>query len=78
MTNTPKELNFKIVFTLNLNSHMRLEATILDNAKREHFRHYRKFWTMLFENFLWLLKHFGKFILLMKDQKVASFNVASS
>lgn len=79
MTNAHEELNFKIVFTLNLNSHMRLVATILDNASREHFRHFRKFcWTMLFENFLWLLKHFGKSVLLMKDQKVVSFNVASS
>ena len=28
--------------------------------------------------FLWLWKYFGKYILLMKDQKVVFFNVASS
>lgn len=53
-------------------------AAILDNANRERFHHPRKFCrTVLFENFLWLLKHFGESILL-KDQKVTSFNVASS
>lgn len=78
-TNASEELNFKIVFTLNLYNHMRFVASILNNASRERFCHYRKFcWTMLFENFPWLLKHFGKSVLLMKDQKVISFNVASS
>ena len=79
MTKAPEELSFKIVFTLNSNSHTRLVATVLDNANKEHFHHCRKScWTMRFENFLWLLKHFGKSILLMKDQKGPSFNVASS
>lgn len=57
---------------------MRPVATILDIANRERFHHHRKFcWTVLFENFLWLLKHFGECIP-MKDQKVTPFNVAFS